>query len=107
MLSSVVCSRGGEARISPFVMTVNQTILQYLEAIDTPGYSGNLIDIVTFLSDPMHKNAYESEQLPTAPAGLTTNTDLPALMIPPEHRKRMTPLLQKIEQAIAQAQKLS
>jgi Fe-S-cluster containining protein len=103
MLSTVVCSRGGEARISPFVMTVNQTILQYLEAIDTPGYSGNLVDILTFLADPMHKDAYESGQLPKAPAGLTTNMDLPVLMIPPEHRKHMTPLLQKIEQAIVQA----
>jgi Fe-S-cluster containining protein len=107
MLSTVVCSRGGEARISPFVMTVSQTILQYLEAIDTPGYSGNLIDILTFLVDPMHKDAYESGQLPPAPAGLTTNMDLPVLMIPPEHRTRMTPLLQNIHQAIVQARKLS
>lgn len=107
MLSTVVCSRGGEARISPFVMTVAQTILQYLEAIDTPGYSGNFIDILTFLSDPEHKHAYESGQLPSAPAGLTTNMDLPVLMIPPEHRERMTPLLQNMQQAIVQARKLS
>jgi Fe-S-cluster containining protein len=105
MLSTAVCSRGGEARISPFIMTVNQTILQYLEAIDTPGYSGNLIDILNFLADPMHKDAYESGQLPPAPAGLTNNMDLPVLMIPPEHRKRMTPLLQKMRQAIGQARK--
>jgi Fe-S-cluster containining protein len=107
MLSTRVCGRGGEARISPFVMTVNQTILQYLEAIDTPGFSGNLIDILTFLADPVHKDAYESGQLPPAPEGLTANVDLPVLMIPPEHRKRMTPLLRKIEQAIVQARKLS
>jgi Fe-S-cluster containining protein len=107
MLSTVVCRRGGEARISPFIMTVNQTILQYLEAIDTPGYSGNLIDILTFLADPIHTDAYESGQLPPAPAGLTANMDLPVLMIPPEHRKRITPLLQKMQQAIVQARKLS
>ncbi len=107
MLSTVVCSRGGEARISPFVLTVHQTILQFLEAIDTPGYSGNLIDILTFLSDPLHQDAYESEQLPPAPAGLTTNRDFSALMIPPEHRKRLAPMLQKIRQAVVQARKLS
>lgn len=100
MLSTTVCRRGGEARISPFVMTVSQTILQYLEAIDTPGYSGNFIDILIFLSDPEHKDAYQSGQLPPAPAGLTTNMDLPVLMIPPEHRIRITPLLQKLQQAI-------
>jgi hypothetical protein len=88
-------------------MTVNQTILQYLEAIDTPGYSGNLVDILTFLADPIHTDAYESGQLPPAPAGLTANMDLPVLMIPPEHRKRITPLLQKMQQAIVQARKLS
>jgi Fe-S-cluster containining protein len=105
MLSTAVCSRGGEAHISPFIMTVNQTILQYLEAIDTPGYSGNFIDILTFFSEPMNKDAYESENLPPAPAGLTTNMDLPVLMIPPEHRSRITPLLRKIQQAIVQARK--
>jgi Fe-S-cluster containining protein len=105
MLSTAVCSRGGEARISPFIMTVNQAILQCLEAIDAPGYSGNLIDILTFLADPMHRDAYESGQLPPAPAGLTANMDLPVLMIPAEHRKRITPLLQKMQQAIGQAQK--
>jgi Fe-S-cluster containining protein len=107
MLSTVVCSQGGEARISPFVLTVNQTILQYLEAIDTPGFSGNLIDILSFLSDPLHLDAYQSGQLPPAPAGLTTNITFSVLMIPPEHRSRMTPLLQKIQQAIVQARKLS
>lgn len=107
MLSTIVCSRGGEARIPPFVITVSQTIMQYLEAIDTPGYSGNFIDILLFLSDPTHQGAYRSEQLPPAPAGLTTNMDLPVLMIPPEHRKRIAPLLQKIEQAIVPAQKMS
>ncbi len=105
MLSTAVCSRGGEARMSPFILTVHQTILQYLEAIDTPGYSGNLIDILTFLSDPLHHNAYESELLPPAPEGLTANRDVSVLMIPPEHRKRLTPLLQKIQQAIARARK--
>jgi hypothetical protein len=106
MLSTAACSHGGEAWVPPFVLTVNQTIMQYLEAIDTPGYSGNFIDILTFLSDPMHKRAYESGQLPPAPAGLTTNMDLSVLMIPPEHRKRMTPLLQHIQQAIVRARKL-
>lgn len=107
MLSTTVCSQGGEARISPFVLTVNQTFMQYLEAIDTPGYSGNFIDILTFLSDPSHQDAYESRQLPPAPVGLTINMDLSVLMIPPEHRKRMTPLLQKIQQAIVRVRKLS
>jgi Fe-S-cluster containining protein len=107
MLSTMVCSRGGEASISPFVMTVSQAMLQYLEAIDIPGYSGNLVDILTFLSDPSRQGQYESRQLPPVPAGLTANMVAPVLMIPAGHRKRMAPLVQKIEQAIVQAQKLS
>jgi Fe-S-cluster containining protein len=107
MLSTVVCRRGGQARISPFVMTVSQAMLQYLEAIDTPGYSGNLIDILTFLSDPSHRGVYESQQLPPAPAGFTANMNLPMLMIPPEHRNPMAPLVQKIERAIVRVRKLS
>jgi Fe-S-cluster containining protein len=107
MLSTVVCSQDGEARISPFVMTVNQVIMQYLEAIDTPGYSGNLIDILTFLCDPLNQDLYESRQLPAAPPALTANMELPVLMIPAEHRTPMAPLVQKIERAIVRARKLS
>ena len=104
MLSTTVCTQGGQAHVPPFVLTVNQTILQYLEAIDTPGFSGNLIDILALFSNAQQKDAYEAQRLPPIPAGLTPNLDLSVLMIPPEHRKRIAPLLQSIQQAIGQIQ---
>ena len=102
MLSTVSCSPGGQAEITPFVLTVNQVFLQYLEALDVPGFSGNLIDILAFLSDPRHQRRYQTGQIAAAPAGLTKNLQLSALMIPPEHRERIAPLLQKVRQAIQQ-----
>jgi Fe-S-cluster containining protein len=102
MLSTVSCRPGGQAQITPFVLTVNQIFLQYLEAIDVPGFSGNLIDILAFLSEPQHQHAYETGQIAAPPAGLTKNLQLSVLMIPPEHRERIAPLLQKVRQAILQ-----
>ena len=104
MLSVATCRRNGEARIPPYMMTVSQILLQCLEAIDIPGFSGNLIDILAFLSDPRQQYAYACEQLTTPPEGLTRNQDIPMLMIPPQHRKRIAPLLETIQQALATAE---
>jgi Fe-S-cluster containining protein len=102
MLSTVSCSPGSQAEITPFVLTVNQVFLQYLEAIDVPGFSGNLIDILTFLSNPLQQRKYQTGQIAAIPAGLTKNLQIPVLMIPPEHRERIGPLLQKVRHAIQQ-----
>jgi Fe-S-cluster containining protein len=103
MLSTVACRRGGEARIPPFVMTVSQVLLQYLEAVDIPGFSGNLIDMIAFISDPLQQHAYEYERLTSPPHGLTRNRNIPMLMIPAEHRKQIEPLLETIRQALSAA----
>lgn len=103
MLSTVTCRQGGEARIPPFIMTVSQILLQYLEAIDIPGFSGNLIDILAFISDPQQQQAYERERPAAPPHGLTRNRNIPMLMIPAEHRKRIAPLLETIRQAVSEA----
>ena len=46
MLSTRPCVQGGQAHMPPFILSLNNVIMQYLEAIDRPGGWGNLIDVL-------------------------------------------------------------
>lgn len=100
MVSRTDCGRTGEADMPEFVLTVNNVFLQYIESMDTNGLSGNLIDILLFLSAPEHRRAYEAQEKLNAHNTLLANRPAPVLMVPPEHRQRIQPLLQKVYKAI-------
>jgi Putative zinc- or iron-chelating domain len=99
MVSTRVCTANGEARMPDFVLTVNNVFLQYIEAIDHEGFSGNLIDVVLHLTsdcsgfvDIRHLGRHAQHLLP--------NRGIPVLMIPPEHRQHMQRHLQDIQSTI-------
>jgi Fe-S-cluster containining protein len=94
--SKKICSRSGIAEVDSFIITVNDVFLQYIEHIDSDGYSGNLIDVVTLFKSAANSFAYKQNLLDPAPSGLIHNHPLRVLMIPPEHRQRLQPLLKEI-----------
>jgi hypothetical protein len=100
MLSSSVCSPGGEARMPPFMLSVNNVVMQYLEAVDQPGGTGNLIDILRYLSVDDHHETYRRSEPMAGPKGLPANRPFPVLMVPPEHRQSIQPLIQSLNEAI-------
>ena len=100
MLSRAACVAGGSADMPEEVLALNIVVLQYLEAIDRPGLSGNLVDILRFVADPRHRQAYLAADLESVPEGLLVNRPLPALMVPPEHRERLRPTIEAIQDAI-------
>jgi Fe-S-cluster containining protein len=96
MISTTVCSAGESAEMPEFVLTANNVFLQYLEAADSRGVSGNLIDVLLYFhksDDAMDIRRFVQNKSKRVLA----NRAMPALMIPPEHRRRMTPLLEKIQ----------
>lgn len=99
MLSTVNCAAGAEAHMPPLILSVNNVIMQCIEALDRPGAAGNMIDILFFLADPVQRRAYENRQCRQWPRPLRSNQPFPALMIPPEHRAVMQPLLQSLKRA--------
>jgi len=103
MVSKTDCAATGVADMPEFVLTANNLFSQYIEAIDDQGLTGNLVDILLFLSDPRQRRCYEARQSLAAPQTLLTNRPAPVLMIPPEHRQRIGPLLQAIQQAVRNA----
>jgi hypothetical protein len=98
MVSRIDCATAGFADMDDFTVTVSTVLMQYVEHIDTAGCSGNLADVLLALASPANRTYHRQGVLSCAENGLVKNRPIPALMIPPEHRNRIRPLLAAISQ---------
>ena len=87
--------------MDPFVMAVNNIFLQYIEHVDAEGYSGNLTDILLFLESWENRDAYrdgtlsgENRDIPL----LISNSPLKVLLVSPEHRDKVIPILKSLQE---------
>ena len=96
MVSATHCGLAGFADMDPFVLTVNDVFLQHIEHVDAKGYTGNFVDVMAYLTSAENRTDYADGRLGPAPTGLVANQPVFVLMIPPEHRQRVQPLLQAI-----------
>lgn len=96
MVSAKNCGQTGVADMDPFILTVNDVFLQHIEHIDAKGYTGNFADVMQFLADDRHRRDYAASRPGESPSGLVPNHPMFVLMIPPEHRRRIQPLLMQI-----------
>ncbi|MDL2321284.1 hypothetical protein LJC47_02920 [Desulfosarcina sp. OttesenSCG-928-B08] len=96
MVSSEHCAETGAAALDPFILTVNNVFLQYIEHIDAKGGTGNLIDVIRFLSDPENRRHYEAGRLDAFGSVMVPNQPVFVLMVPPEHREQIAPLMDRI-----------
>jgi len=92
------CGEKGYAEIDDFVLSVNTVFLQTIEHVDSGGCSGNLVDILQAMSIAQNREAYGSSALHCTANKLIPNQPLEVLMIPPEHRTRMEPILEELRQ---------
>jgi len=90
------CGKAGYAEIDDFVLSVNTLFLQTIEHMDAGGCNGNLLDMLAVMALKENRQAYAEGKLNCPPAGLIANQPLKVLMIPPEHRSRMEPILQSL-----------
>ena len=100
MMSRTNCADTGYADIDEFTLTVANLFNQVIEHLDQDGMTGNLIDVLTFLDDDKNLMAYQSEPMDIKAKGLIPNIPIPVLMIPPEHRKRIEPLLDPLKKVL-------
>jgi hypothetical protein len=56
------------------------------------------MDVLNVLSSEDNQTAYKNNALNCQTAGLISNHPLKVLMIPPEHRPRMEPILQALRE---------
>jgi Fe-S-cluster containining protein len=92
------CGRSGYADIEDMVLSVNTVMLQTIEHLDADGCSGNMLDVLTVLAGQVNQQAYEEGKLVCGSTGLIGNQPLEVLMIPPEHRTRMEPILKSLRE---------
>ena len=92
-VSASNCGENQFADVDPFVLTVNTIFMQFIEHMDTPGLFGNFSDVLGFLDSEPHRKTYESGCISKLPQGMVFNRPIPVLMIPPEDRDRIRPLL--------------
>ena len=96
MMSKTICTETGYADMDAFTLTVANLFNQFIEHLDQGGMTGNLIDVLLFLDDNKNLTAYQSDKTDMKVAGLIPNSPIPVLMIPPEHRGRIAPLLESL-----------
>ena len=97
MLSQQNCQETGLAEMDPLVLTVNTVFLQYIEHIDARGFSGNLADVLALMASPENRRQYRTDHLQSPPANLIANRPIKVLMIPPEHRAELQPILNALQ----------
>ena len=100
MMSKTICAETGYADIDAFTLTVANLFNQSIEHLDQSGMTGNLIDVLLFFEDKTNLVAYQSDKMDTAAEGLIPNSPIPVLMIPPEHRRRVEPLLKALKELL-------
>lgn len=91
MVSIRHCADTGAADLDEFTITVNHVFLQYIEHIDRNGFSGNLSDVLAWTI--ANESPDSGSHIPIKQTPLIKNSPLSALLIAPEHRQRMEPIL--------------
>jgi Fe-S-cluster containining protein len=91
------CRKQGYAEVDPFVLSVNNLFLQVIEHVDFQGFSGNLIDVLKFMASETNRHNYKNNTLNHPGSGLIPNLNITVLMIPPEHRIEITPILNALQ----------
>ena len=90
------CAETGCADVEEFVLSVNTVFLQTIEHVDAEGCSGNLLDVLGVLANEEKRRAYAEGSLHCTANGLIANRPMQVLMLPPEHRERIEPILSQL-----------
>ena len=92
-ISTHDCRKAGYAEVDPFDMTVSTLFLQFVEHIDFMGFSGNFADVLLLMASKENRDHYKMNILAHPGADFVSNLKIKVLMVPPEHRMKVKPLL--------------
>jgi len=87
------CSKAGYAKVDPFIMTVNTLFMQFVEHIDSMGFSGNFADVLLLMASNEKHGNYKMNTLNHPGPDLVPNLKIKVLMVPPEHRIKVKPVI--------------
>lgn len=96
LMSRINCGQNGYAQVPPIVLTLNNLFMQTIEHVDENGFFGNLSDMLAlFLSDTAFEKLSDFSRI-TDDNRFCLNEKITALMVPPEHRETVRPVLDKL-----------
>ena len=90
------CSKAGYAEVDSVVMTLNTLFMQFVEQIDFMGYSGNFTDVLLLMASNENRNDYKKNILKHPGADFVSNLKIKVLMVPPEHRVKIKPVMDSL-----------
>jgi hypothetical protein len=96
LISRTPCAESGYADMDEAEVAVNTIFLQTIEHVDADGCSGNLLDLLEVLADEDRRAAYAGGTLHCSGNGLIANRPMKVLMVPPEYRRQIEPILQRL-----------
>jgi len=96
-ISRTPCGGKGYADVDEAVLAVNTLFLQTVEHVDADGCSGNLLDVLEVLASEEKRTAYAGGALHCTGNGLIANRPLKVLMLPPEQREAIEPIMRKLK----------
>jgi len=97
MVSKQACKETGYAGMDEFVLTVNNVFLQFIEQVDQGGCFGNLTDVLLLLESGEGQKSCREGSLDCEAHGLIPNEPAKILMVPPEHRLKIQPILVSLQ----------
>ena len=93
LISTHDCNKKGYAEVDPFVMTLNTLFMQFIEHIDSKGFSGNFADVLLLMASNENRGNYKRKILTYSGADFVPNLNIKVLMVPIEHRMKVKPVL--------------
>jgi hypothetical protein len=96
LISRAPCAENGYADMDEAAVAVNTVFLQTVEHVDADGCSGNLLDVLAVLSAEEAFAAYAGGALHCSGNGLIANRPMKVLMVPPDYRRQIEPILQRL-----------
>ena len=100
-VSGTNCMENGYAEVDPFVLTVNNLFLQYIEHVDKDGCFGNFTDILLFMKNEESRKLFEKRILKCKDTWMIPNMPTKAFLVAPEHQSRIEPILKALKNSDA------
>lgn len=96
LMSGVHCGERGYAQVPPMVLTLNNLFLQTIEHMDEKGFFGNLSDMLSLFLWDNAVTPFSDSSGTTENSRFLVNEKIAVLMVPPEHREKVRPVLEKL-----------
>lgn len=102
LLSNRNCGTAGYAEIDAYTITVNYVFSQFIEHLDQSGTTANLTDIL-LMTDSANGAANSHIHARASGCHVIKNRRIPMLLVPPEHQRAITPLVNDLHVIVESA----